>query len=128
VERVPARIVLGVVSLGVAACCAGVLLVREGWMLLVYVVAFGIIGGARDTLDATVWADYFGRRAAGAIRGLSRPLVIGSGALGGLAGGLGYDLTGDYTTAMLLFASVALVASVAALLAVPARDATRAAA
>lgn len=123
VERVPARIVLGIVSLGVAACCVGALLVREPWMLLVYVAAYGIIGGARDALDATVWADYFGRRAVGAIRGLSRPLVIGSGALGGLAGGLGYDLTGGYTTAMLVLAGVSFCGAVAALVVVPPRDA-----
>lgn len=126
VERVPARIIFGVVSLGVAGCCVSSLLIREPWMLLVYVAVYGIIGGARDTLDATIWADYFGRGAAGAIRGLSRPLVIGSGALGGLTGGLGYDLTGNYTGAMLVLAAVSLVGAVMALVAVPARDATRA--
>lgn len=126
VERVPARIVLAVVSVGVAGCCAGALLVREPWMLLVYVAAYGVIGGARDALDATVWADYFGRQAVGAIRGLSRPLVIGSGALGGLTGGLGYDLTGSYVAAMLVLAAVSLGGAVAALVAVPPREATRA--
>ncbi len=126
VERVPARIVFSIASLGVAACCVGALLVREPWMLLIYVAVYGVIGGARDALDATVWADYFGRGAVGAIRGLSRPLVIGSGALGGMVGGLGYDLTGNYTVAMLALAAVALAGAVLALLAVPSRDATRA--
>ncbi|MGE3272536.1 MAG: MFS transporter [Chloroflexota bacterium] len=128
VEKVPARIVFGIVSLGVAACCAGSLLVVEPWMLLVYVAAYGIIGGARDALDATVWADYFGRQAVGAIRGLSRPLVIGSGALGGLVGGLGYDLSGNYAVTMLVLAAVSVCGTVVSLAALPSRDVARAAA
>jgi sugar phosphate permease len=121
VERVPARVVLGLVSVFVACCCAGSLFVREPWMLLVYVAAYGIIGGARDALDATVWADFFGREAVGAIRGLSRPFVIGSGALGALAGGVGFDLAGDYTTIMLALAAISLTGLVAAVVVVPPR-------
>jgi MFS transporter, OFA family, oxalate/formate antiporter len=115
VERVPARLVLGLVSLCVAGCCAGAILVREPWMLVAYVAAYGIVGGARDALDATVWADYFGRRAVGAIRGMSRPFVVGSGALGGFAGAVGYDLAGDYRTVVLLFAAVSLCGMLAAI-------------
>jgi MFS transporter, OFA family, oxalate/formate antiporter len=122
VERVPARVVLGLVSVFVACCCAGALLVRESWMLLVYVAAYGIIGGARDALDATVWADFFGREAVGAIRGLSRPFVVGSGALGALAGGIGYDLAGDYTAIMLTLAAISLTGLVAAVVVSPPRS------
>ena len=122
VERVPARLVLGMVSFGVAGCCVGALLVREAWMLVVYVAAYGFVGGARDALDATVWADYFGRRAVGAIRGLSRPFVVGSGALGGFVGAVGYDLSGSYSTVVLLFAAVSLTGMLAAATAGPPRD------
>jgi MFS family permease len=128
VERVSARVVLGLVSVLVAGCCIGALLVRAPWMLLVYVAAYGLIGGARDALDATVWADFFGRRAVGAIRGLSRPFVVGSGALGGFAGAVGYDLSGNYTTTMLTFAAISLTGLVASVAAVPPRDRATAAA
>jgi MFS family permease len=126
VERVPARLVLGLVSLGVAGCCAGAILVREPWMLVVYVASYGIVGGARDALDATVWADYFGRRAVGAIRGMSRPFVVGSGALGGFAGAVGYDLSGDYRTVVMLFAAVSLTGMLAAITARRPRELDRA--
>jgi MFS family permease len=126
VERVPARLVLGLVSLGVAGCCAGAILVREPWMLVVYVASYGIVGGARDALDATVWADYFGRRAVGAIRGMSRPFVVGSGALGGFAGAVGYDLSGDFRTVVLLFAAVSLTGMLAAITARRPRELDRA--
>jgi MFS transporter, OFA family, oxalate/formate antiporter len=126
VERVPARLVLGLVSLCVAGCCAGAILVREPWMLVVYVASYGIVGGARDALDATVWADYFGRRAVGAIRGMSRPFVVGSGALGGFAGAVGYDLAGDYQVVVLLFAAVSLTGMFAAISARRPREVGRA--
>jgi MFS family permease len=126
VERVPARLVLGLVSLCVAGCCVGAILVREPWMLVVYVASYGIVGGARDALDATVWADYFGRRAVGAIRGMSRPFVVGSGALGGFAGAVGYDLSGDYRTVVLLFAAVSLTGMLAAVTARRPREVGRA--
>jgi MFS family permease len=126
VERVPARLVLGLVSLCVAGCCVGAILVREPWMLVVYVASYGIVGGARDALDATVWADYFGRRAVGAIRGMSRPFVVGSGALGGFAGAVGYDLSGDYRTVVMLFAAVSLTGMLAAITARRPRELDRA--
>lgn len=122
VERVPARLVLGLVSTCVAGCCVLALYARDSWTLLAYVAAYGIIGGARDALDATVWADYFGRRAVGAIRGLSRPFVVGSGALGGFVGAVGYDLAGDYTTVVLVFAAVSLAGAIAATTAAPPRE------
>ena len=122
VERVPARLVLGVVSTCVAGCCVLALYARDSWTLLAYVAAYGIVGGARDALDATVWADYFGRRAVGAIRGLSRPFVVGSGALGGFVGAAGYDLAGNYSTVVLVFAAVSLAGALAATTAAPPRD------
>jgi hypothetical protein len=96
-------------------------MVRDPAMLLVYVLVYGTANGAKEALDAIVWADFFGRRAAGAIRGLSRPLVVGSGAVGVFAGGLGYDLTGSYTTVVLILAGLALLGVPASTFAMPPR-------
>jgi MFS family permease len=127
VEWVPARLVLGMVSMCVAGCCVLALYARDSWTLLAYVAAYGIVGGARDALDATVWADYFGRQAVGAIRGLSRPFVVGSGALGGFVGAVGYDLAGNYSTVVLLFAVVSLTGAVASITARRPRERVQAA-
>jgi hypothetical protein len=86
------------------------------------VLVYGSSNGAKEAVDSVVWADYFGRRAAGAIRGLSRPLVVGSGAVGSFAGGLGYDLTGSYTGVVLILAAVSLLGVVASVVAVPPRE------
>jgi sugar phosphate permease len=119
IERLSARIVLAVLSLLVAGCCIGALLARDPITLLAYVLVYGTANGAKEALDAIVWADFFGRRAAGAIRGLSRPFVIGFGAAGSFAGGLGYDLTGSYTGVVVLLATVSLLGVVASAFAVP---------
>ena len=122
IERLSARVVLGILSLLVAACCLGALATRDPLMLLVYVLAYGTSNGAKEALDSVVWSDYFGRRAAGAIRGLSRPFVVGSGAVGSFAGGVGYDLTGSYTVVVLVLAVMSLLGVVASLAAVPPRE------
>jgi predicted MFS family arabinose efflux permease len=119
IERLSARVVLAILSLLVAACCLGALATRDPLMLLAYVLAYGTSNGAKEALDSVVWSDYFGRRAAGAIRGLSRPFVVGSGALGSFAGGVGYDLTGSYTGVVLVLATVSLLGVVASVVAVP---------
>jgi predicted MFS family arabinose efflux permease len=122
VERFSARIVLAATSLLVSVCCVGVLFVRDPTALVLFALSYGLSNGAKEALDAIVWADYFGRRSVGAIRGLSRPFVVGSSALGSFLGGLGYDLTGGYTAVVLLFAVLALCGCGVSLAASPPRD------
>jgi predicted MFS family arabinose efflux permease len=122
IERLSARVVLAILSLLVSGCCLSALVARDPLMLLVYVLAYGTSNGAKEALDSIVWADFFGRRAAGAIRGLSRPFVVGSGAVGSFAGGVGYDLTGNYTVVVVALAIVSLTGVAASVLAVPPRD------
>ena len=122
VERFSARIGLAMASLLVAACCIGVLFVHDLGTLVLFALAYGLSNGAKESIDAVVWADYFGREAVGAIRGASRPFVVGSGALGSFAGALAYDMTGAYTTAMLVFAALALFGVGASFVAAPPRD------
>jgi hypothetical protein len=93
--------------------------VREPAALVAFAVAYGFSNGTKESIDASVWADFFGRTAVGAIRGLSRPFVVGSGALGTFAGGLAFDLTGGYGLAALAFAVVALLGAGASLAAAP---------
>lgn len=119
VERLPARLALATMSALVAACCLGALAVRDPLLLLVYVLVYGSANGAKEALDAVVWADYFGRQAVGAIRGLSRPFVVGAGALGSFAGGVGYDLTGSYLLVLVVFAGLSLLGAGASLAAAP---------
>ena len=120
-ERVAARWSLVFTALVVAACSLGVLAVRDALGLAVYGLVYGLANGAKEAVDAAVWADYFGRRSVGAIRGLSRPFVVGSGAVGSFGVGVGRDLTGNYEFAVVALALIALAGAIAAIVARPPR-------
>lgn len=75
---------------------------EEGWMLLLFAVALGTTMGTGPVFDGTVWANLFGRRYQGAIRGfVASALVIGT-AFGPIGYGLSYDLTGGYAPILTL--------------------------
>ena len=118
-ERLPSRHALALCFAVVAACAVGVLRVHAAPVVVLYALVYGLANGGKEALDALVWADYFGRHAVGGIRGLSRPFVVGGGALGPLVGGVGYDLTGGYGAAALILAAAAALGAVVALTAAP---------
>lgn len=60
------------------------------------------MGGSLQ-LQAQVWPDLFGRRSAGAIRGLSMPFQSVSSALGPIAGAFFFDGTGSYAWAVWMY-------------------------
>jgi OFA family oxalate/formate antiporter-like MFS transporter len=114
-----------------ALALAGVLLASSGFaMMSVSTPLSGILAGALfglgiggvHTLLPVAWADYFGRRNFGAIRGIALTIQVASQAAGPLVSGILRDLTGDYTASLLLFATLSGLGAMAALaIAAPAR-------
>ncbi|MCS7207390.1 MAG: MFS transporter [Dehalococcoidia bacterium] len=82
---------------------------------------FGFGLGGMLVLPSVAYANYFGRRFLGSIRGLAEPFVAGGQAVGALLAGAIFDATGSYQTAFLLYAGTGLTA---ALLLVGARPPT----
>jgi MFS transporter, OFA family, oxalate/formate antiporter len=83
-------------------------------------VAAGIFGfgiGSILTLLPIAWADYFGRRNFGAIRGIALSAQVLAQAAGPLLSGALRDWTGGYERAFECFAGLALLSVAAALLA-----------
>jgi MFS family permease len=119
VERVPARFALSAVYVVTGLCMLWVVQIRELAPALIYGMLYGLTNGGKETLDAVVWADYFGRASVGAIRGYSRPLIVGSGAAGGFLGGWVHDSLGSYVLAFSAFGGLAIVGGLLALLARP---------
>jgi len=97
----------------IAGCYAGgalgVLLLVVGSGSVAWLVAFatvyGLTRGAQSFVTSLAWADYFGREAQGAIRGLASPFRHLSAAAGPVVGGVLYDTTGDYRLAFMIFAA-----------------------
>jgi MFS family permease len=113
-ERVPSNRALAFSFAIVAGCSLAVTHIQTEILAIVYALIYGLANGGKEALDALVWADYFGRRSVGGIRGLSRPFVIGAAASGPVVGGLGYDLLGSYSAVMFGMAALATIGAFAA--------------
>ena len=112
----------------IAACYAGgalgvLLLLGPGSMawLVAFATVYGLTRGAQSFVTSLAWADYFGREAQGAIRGLSAPFRHLSAAAGPIVGGVLYDVTGDYRLAFAIFAAAFVAGAGVALMAKPPR-------
>ena len=81
----------------------------------------GFAQGVIMTTSAVFWPNYFGRRYIGSIRGAATTSMVGFAAIGPLPFAYTFDITGSYTSAILLFLLVPLSCVVAALLALPPR-------
>lgn len=81
--------------------------------------AFGLGIGTMLTLLPVAWADHFGRRSYGAIRGIALAIQVLAQAAGPLLSGVLRDLSGSYDLPLRCFAGLAGLAAVAALLARP---------
>jgi cyanate permease len=70
-------------------------------------------------VTSLAWADYFGREAQGAIRGVATPFRLTASTLGPILGGFLYDGTGNYLLPFSLFAGAFALAGLVALQARP---------
>ena len=105
----------------IATCYAGgglgilVLLLSPHFAaVLAFTVIYGLTRGAQSFVTSLAWADYFGREAQGAIRGLAAPARFIASAAGPVIGGWLYDATGSYTQALLVFALAFLLGGLVA--------------
>lgn len=92
-------------------------------------LAAGIFGagmGGMQTCLPVAWADYFGRRSFGAIRGVSLAIQVSAQAAGPLLSGVLRDWTGNYAASLATFTTMAALAALVAVLVTapkrPARD------
>ena len=122
-RRVGLRGALALVGLALGASCALMLTVRDAPTAYAAAGLFGIgVGGLITTLPIA-WADTFGRRSFGAIRGVALSVQVGAQAAGPLLSGVLRDATGDYDASLVTFAVLGFSGLVAALLASPPRSA-----
>lgn len=77
---------------------------------------FGIGIGGLITMLPIAWADYFGRRSFGAIRGVALSVQVTAQAIGPVLSGALRDWTGDYTLSLEVLAALAFVGAGVALL------------
>lgn len=101
----PSYIVALQMSAMLIACALGTLM-TETWLLIVYAIAFGLVMGVGGVFDGSVWANLYGRKYQGEIRGfVFMSSAIGS-AIGPVLFGLSFDFAGGY--ALVLWAGAIL--------------------
>jgi len=103
----------GIVRGAECAALVGVLLLTiildAASALIVWSVLFGMVMGSNGVFNGTVWANLFGRAHLGEIRGfVSTVQVIGT-AIGPVVLASSFDLTGGYTTGLLVAAAITAV-------------------
>lgn len=111
--------------LKVALAAAGVLLAGSALVMMVATTMpvallagalFGLgIGGVHVILPVA-WADYFGRKSFGAIRGVALSIQVVAQAAGPLLSGILRDWTGTYRASLICFAVLSVLAAFASLL------------
>jgi MFS family permease len=107
-------------AISLVGMSGGVLLLSQSATMAtaaLYAVTYGIFFGSQVSLEQVVYADYFGRRAMGTIRGSFMPVQLSMNAAGPFLVGLWYDAAGSYTGAFTTFAVLFMVAALAIALA-----------
>jgi sugar phosphate permease len=118
-RRLPIRFMLAAVGALQAVGVVGLLAASTAPEFTAAAMVFGLGIGGLLTLPPVAWADYFGRRSYGAIRGVALTFQVLAQAAGPLLSGILRDATGSYTASLRTFATLSVLAVVAALLARP---------
>jgi MFS family permease len=124
VERIPARYGLAVTYMVSAVATVVLLGADSAGPAVLFALLYGMVVGGNSTLEAVMWADYYGRASLGTIRGIGRPVTLTANALGPLATGLAIDALGSYQVPFIGYAAAGLAAAMLVLLARPPRRVT----
>jgi len=90
---------------------------------MIYAVVYGLFFGGTVTLNQVIYADLFGRRSLGVIRGSFQPVQMTFNAIGPFATGLWFERSGSYNGPFIAFAVLFAVAALALAFSTPPRHA-----
>jgi sugar phosphate permease len=116
---------LGRISVRIALAITGCLLIASALIMTVAgtiataaasAILFGLGVGGLQVVLPIAWADYFGRRYFGAIRGVALTIQVTAQAMGPLVSGLLRDWSGNYAASLTCFAVLSAIAALAALM------------
>lgn len=120
-RSLPIRFALVFVGCALGAGVLSMLAITTALQAYVAAALFGAGIGGLLTMLPIAWADYFGRRSFGAIRGIALTVQVLAQASGPLLSGLLRDLSGSYDLSLGCFAMLSFLGALAALLARPPR-------
>lgn len=118
-RRMPLRFALVLVGLLLGSAALAMHEVHSTPMAYAAAALFGCGIGGLLTILPIAWADFFGRRSYGAIRGAALTVQVASQAAGPLIAGALRDSTGTYDAPLLTFAAFGFTGACVAMLARP---------
>ena len=118
-EKLPIRYVFGAVGLLMGISIGLFTLVDTSIEAYIYAFLFGAAVGGIIVVPPVAYADYFGRKSLGAIRGLTEPFLALGQAIGSVLSGVIFDITGTYKGAFILYAFLGLAVTFLLLFAKP---------
>jgi sugar phosphate permease len=109
---------VGLTFSGLALCASSVYIshVTTAFDAIASGALFGAAMGGIHTTLPVAWADYFGRRSFGAIRGVALAIQVTAQASGPLLSGVLRDATGNYSLPLAIFATLGGLSAVTAML------------
>jgi OFA family oxalate/formate antiporter-like MFS transporter len=117
VERVPVRFGLAAVALIMAVVPPGFLTADTVTEAYIFAGLFGFALSGLLVVPPVAYADYFGRRSLGTIRGITEPFMSLGQAVGALISGLIFDMTQSYAIAFWAFGIIGVATAIAVTLA-----------
>jgi len=121
VERYPARFVLSAAFLLGSLSYLILLNVTGANAAFLWAAYAGMVRGGAGILTQIIYADYYGRKSLGSIRGITSPIQMGANSVGPLVAALAFDLRGDYFFIFALYGILMVGASFSIFLARPPR-------
>lgn len=112
----PSYIVSLQMSAMLVACVLSTLM-TETWLLVIYAITFGLVMGVGGVFDGSVWANLYGRKYQGEVRGFVFMFGVSGSAIGPALFGLSYDFAGGYAFVLWVGAVLCGIAIVLSLLA-----------
>ena len=106
VDRVPVRYVMAGVAINMTVASGLFITVDSSVEALTYSALFGFGLGGMLAVPPVAYANYYGRRSLGAIRGVTEPFTSLGQAIGALVPGVIFDVSDSYLIAFIAFTTL----------------------
>jgi cyanate permease len=121
-DKFPNRYLLVTGQILLVAAMLSTFIIASAWQAFLYGAIIGLSSGFFMNVITVIWPNYYGRLHLGSIRGAVTASMVVAAALGPLPFGWIYDITGNYSLAILVFLVLPISCAFAALLAHPPRN------
>lgn len=118
-DRMPNRFLLAAGQAILVITMLWAMTIETAWQAVFYIVLASLSVGLVGTTNTVIWANYFGRRYLGSIRGFATTIMVAFSAMGALPFGIIYDRSESYDTAILILLVLPVFACIFSLLALP---------